>query len=298
MLEIRDLAKRFGDVRALDGASFDVAPARIVGFLGPNGAGKTTTMRAIFGLVRPDGGEVRWDGRPVGPAERARFGYVPEERGLYPKMRVGEQLTYLAELSGMAGAAARDAASAWLDRLGLADRADARLEALSHGNQQRVQLAAALVHEPELVVLDEPFGGLDPLGVASLTELLVESAAAGVAVLFSSHQLDLVEDVCQDVVIVDHGRVVLAGAVDRLRDASPRRSLEVVVDGKPWIPDPATGSRVRERDGRVRVLVDAAADPGELLAAARRAGEVTAFSFEPPSLTDLFLETVSGGRSG
>jgi ABC-2 type transport system ATP-binding protein len=134
--------------------------------------------------------------------------------------------------------------------------------------------------------------------VASLTELLVESAAAGVAVLFSSHQLDLVEDVCQDVVIVDHGRVVLAGAVDRLRDASPRRSLEVVVDGKPWIPDPATGSRVRERDGRVRVLVDAAADPGELLAAARRAGEVTAFSFEPPSLTDLFLETVSGGRSG
>ena len=126
MLEIRDLSKRFGDVTALDGASFDVPPGRIVGFLGPNGAGKTTTMRAIFGLVRPDRGEVRWDGRPVGPAERARFGYMPEERGLYPKMRVGEQLTYLAELSGMTGAAARDAATGWLDRLGLADRADAR----------------------------------------------------------------------------------------------------------------------------------------------------------------------------
>jgi ABC-2 type transport system ATP-binding protein len=297
MLEIRDLTKRFGDLTALDGASLVVPPGRIVGFLGPNGAGKTTTMRAIFGLVRPDRGEVRWDGRPVGPAERARFGYMPEERGLYPKMRVGEQLTYLAELSGLRGAAARDAAGRWLERLGLGDRAGARLEELSHGNQQRVQLAAALVHDPVLAVLDEPFSGLDPLGVASLAELLAETAAAGAGVLFSSHQLELVEDVCEDVVIVDRGRVVLAGPVDALRDASPHRSLEVAVDGKPWIPDAAGAWRVRVLDGRARVLVDAAADLAELLAAARRAGEVTAFSFEPPSLADLFLENVSEGAA-
>jgi ABC-2 type transport system ATP-binding protein len=296
MLEVVDLSKRFGDVVALDGASFTVAPGRIVGFLGPNGAGKTTTMRAIFGLVRPDRGTVLWDGTPVGPAQRARFGYMPEERGLYPKMKVAEQLTYMAELSGLEGGAARLAAAGWLERLGLADRADSRLQELSHGNQQRVQLAAALVHDPELAVLDEPFSGLDPLGVQSLAELLVQTAAIGVGVVFSSHQLDLVEDVCQDVVIVDHGRIALAGVVEELKAASSHRSLAITVDGEPWVPVLPTGAITSKQDGRVHVLVDAAVDLDEVLADARRAGEVTSFSFEPPSLTDLFLETVSEGR--
>jgi ABC-2 type transport system ATP-binding protein len=297
MLEIHDLTKRYGDVVALDGASFSVAPGRIVGFLGPNGAGKTTTMRAIFGLVHPDRGEVRWRGKPVGPEERARFGYMPEERGLYPKMKVGDQLTYFAELSGMNGAAAKLAAAGWLGRLGLGDRAEARLEELSHGNQQRVQLGAALVHDPELVVLDEPFSGLDPLGVEALAEMLVQTAAIGVAVVFSSHQLDLVEDVCQDVVIIDHGRIVLAGVVEELKAASPHRSLEVTVNGQPWVPVLPTGAVTSKQDGRLRVLVDASVDLDRILAGARRAGEVTAFSFEPPSLTDLFLEAVSEGRA-
>ena len=296
MLEIHDLTKRYGDVVALDGATFNVAPGRIVGFLGPNGAGKTTTMRAIFGLVRPDRGEVRWKGEPVGPAERDRFGYMPEERGLYPKMKVGEQLVYLAELSGLTGARAKEAAGRWLMRLGLGDRADARLEELSHGNQQRVQLAAALVHDPELAVLDEPFSGLDPLGVESLAELLVQTAATGVAVVFSSHQLDLVEDVCQDVVIIDHGSIVLAGVVDDLKAAAPRRSLQVTVDGEPWMPVLPSGTVTSTQDGRVRVMVDASVDLDEILASARRAGDVTRFSFEPPSLTDLFLEAVSQER--
>jgi ABC-2 type transport system ATP-binding protein len=296
MLEVRDLTKRFGDVVALDGASLTVAPGRIVGFLGPNGAGKTTTMRAIFGLVRPDAGEVRWRGEAVGPEERARFGYMPEERGLYPKMKVGDQLTYFAELSGLHGAAANEAATDWLERLGLGDRRGARLEELSHGNQQRVQLAAALVHDPVLAVLDEPFSGLDPLGVASLAEMLVHTAALGVAVLFSSHQLDLVEDVCQDVVIIDHGQVVLAGVVDELRAASARRSLEITVNGQPWVPVLPTGTVTTKQDGRVRVLVDASVDLDVILASARQAGELTAFSFEPPSLTDLFFEAVSEGR--
>ena len=298
MLEIRDLTKRFGDVVALDGASFGVAPGRIVGFLGPNGAGKTTTMRAIFGLVDPDRGEVRWRGRPVGPAERARFGYMPEERGLYPKMKVEDQLIYFAELSGMNEGAAQQATAGWLERLGLGGRTEARLEELSHGNQQRVQLAAAMVHDPELAVLDEPFSGLDPLGVESLAELLRQIAAIGVAVVFSSHQLDLVEDVCQDVVIIDHGKVVVAGVVEELKTASPHRSLEVVVNGDPWVPILPSGTVTSKRDGRLRVLVDATADLDEILASARRAGEVTTFSFEPPSLTDLFLEAVSEGRSG
>jgi ABC-2 type transport system ATP-binding protein len=276
MLEIRDLTKRYGDLVALDGASFSVSPGRIVGFLGPNGAGKTTTMRAIFGLVRPDRGEVRWNGRPVGPAERARFGYMPEERGLYAKMKVGDELTYFAQLSGMAGSTAKEATAGWLHRLDLLDRVDARLEELSHGNQQRVQLAAALVHDPVLAVLDEPFSGLDPLGVESLGEMLVEV-------------------VCQDVVIFDHGKIVLAGVVSELKAASPQRSLEITVNGHPWVPVLPSGTVTSKRDGRLRVLVDASVDLAGILASARRVGEVTTFSFEPPSLTDLFIETVSEG---
>jgi len=296
VLEVSDLSKRYGDVVALDGATFRAAPGRIVGFLGPNGAGKTTTMRAIFGLVSPDGGEVRWRGAPVGAEQRARFGYMPEERGLYPKMRVGEQLAFFAELSGLARDEARDAAGRWLDRLGLADRADARLEELSHGNQQRVQFAAALVHDPELAVLDEPFSGLDPLGVEALAALLRETAASGVAVVFSSHQLDLVEDVCQDVVIIDHGRIVLAGIVEDLKAAASRRSLQIGVNGEPWMAVLPSGTVTSRHNGQVRVLVDASTDLDQILASARKAGEVTRFSFEPPSLTDLFLEAVSEGR--
>ncbi|HEX5016122.1 MAG TPA: ATP-binding cassette domain-containing protein [Actinomycetes bacterium] len=296
MLEVDGLTKRFGDVIALDDASFDVAPGRIVGFLGPNGAGKTTTMRTIFGLVRPDRGEVRWRGRPVGPTQRVHFGYMPEERGLYPKMKVGAQLTYFAQLSGMNPSEARDATTGWLGRLGLDDRIGARVEELSHGNQQRVQLAAALVHDPELAVLDEPFSGLDPLGVESMAELLAQTAAAGVAFLFSSHQLDLVEDVCQDVVIIDHGSIVLTGEVEKLKAASARRSLDIRVNGDPWVPDLPGGTVTNKENGRKRVLVDASVDIEEILASARRVGDVTAFTFEPPSLADLFLETVSGGR--
>jgi ABC-2 type transport system ATP-binding protein len=295
MLEIVELTKSYGDVTALDRASFSVAPGRIVGFLGPNGAGKTTTMRAIFGLVAPDRGEIRWKGEPVGPEERSRFGYMPEERGLYPKMKVGEQLTYLARLSGMGPAEAARATADWLERLDLADRTLSRVEELSHGNQQRVQLAAALLHDPGLVVLDEPFGGLDPIGVESLSGLLGRIASEGVAVLFSSHQLDLVEDVCQDVVIVDHGKVVLSGIVQDLKAASSRRSLQVSVDGEPWAPP--GGAVATRRDGRIRMLVDASTDPDELLRSARAAGDITSFSFEPPSLADLFLEAVSEGRS-
>jgi ABC-2 type transport system ATP-binding protein len=294
MLEIHDLTKHYGDVVALDGASFSVAPGRIVGFLGPNGAGKTTTMRAIFGLVLPDRGEVRWRGKPVGPEERARFGYMPEERGLYPKMKVIEQLTYFAELSGLNGAAAKEAAAGWLGRLGLGDRADARLEELSHGNQQRVQLAAALVHDPELAVLDEPFGGLDPLGVESLAELLVQTAATGVAVLFSSHQLDLVEDICEDVVIIARGRIAAQGAIDDLRAASARRHLEVEVvgAGSGWLDGRPELALAEQKGDLVRLVVDADIDLAAVLAAASAAGPVRRFAFEPPALSELFMEAV------
>ena len=230
MLEFDGAIKRFGSVRALDGACFAARPGRLTGFLGPNGAGKTTAMRAVFGLVELDAGSVRWRGAPIGPAERARFGYMPEERGLYPTMPVAEQLEYLGGLHGLDRARAARAATAWLERFGLADRAGDKVEALSHGNQQRVQLAAALVHDPELLVLDEPLAGLDPTGIDAIGAVLVAQAKLGRCVLFSSHQLDLVEDLCELVVIVDHGRVVASGTVDELA-ASGARRLVVRLEG-------------------------------------------------------------------
>jgi ABC-2 type transport system ATP-binding protein len=291
MLSLNDLHKRFGTVIALDGLSFDAAPGRILGFLGPNGAGKTTAMRAVFGLVRPERGTVAYRDAPVGPAQRLRFGYMPEERGLYPKMRVGEQLAYFARLSGMDAAPAQEAAGRWISRFGLGERAHDKLETLSHGNQQRVQLAAALVHDPEVAVLDEPFAGLDPMGMETMAQTLRSLAARGTAIVFSSHQLDLVEDICQDVVIIHRGRNVLSGEVRRLRNQSRVRHLEIDVDGKAWAAD-LPGVEVVERNERRRYIVDRSVPIGDLLAAAARDGEVTRFAFEPPGLSDLFREAV------
>ena len=266
----------------------------MLGFLGPNGAGKTTTMRAIFGLVVPDGGEVLWEGRPVGLEQQLRFGYMPEERGLYPRMPVAEQLAYFGRLHGMGRDEARAAASEWLDRLDVGDRATAKLEELSHGNQQRAQLAAALLHEPELLVLDEPFAGLDPVAVQTLAEVLRAEAARGAAVLFSSHQLELVQDICEEVAIVDHGQVVATGNLDSLRRRSQRRQIELQLDGAPsrWLPHVPGVELVERHNGSVRLSADRHVDPEQILAQAEQAAEVIGFSYGPPSLAELFLELV------
>jgi ABC-2 type transport system ATP-binding protein len=294
MLEMSAVTKRFGSQLALDDCTFTVAPERVTGFLGPNGAGKTTAMRAVFGLVQPDGGSVVWMGRPVASVDRRRFGYMPEERGVYPKMRLRDQVVFFARLSGMTGRAAGVAADRWLERLGLSDRASARVEELSHGNQQRVQLVLALVHDPELLVLDEPFSGLDPIAVDGMVDLLRERARAGAAVLFSSHQLELVEDLCEDVVIIDRGRVVLAGAVDGLRQAAPWRTVELTVTTTDprWVAG-LEGVRVdAQDDGHVRLLLERTHDPRAVLNAAAEVGEVTRVAYGPPSLADLFRQAV------
>lgn len=291
MLEVSNITKRYGDVVALDGTSFRVAPGRILGFLGRNGAGKTTTMRCVFGLVEPDEGTVLYHGQPITPDVRLRFGYMPEERGLYPKMPVREQLVHFGRLSGMPTAEAGASADRWLEHLGLTDRAGAKVEDLSHGNQQRVQLATAVIHDPEVLILDEPFAGLDPIGVASLTEVIREFAANGASILFSSHQLDLVEDVCEDIAIVHHGRVVEHGTLSDLREAANYRRLDVEVDGRPWHPDLDGVSTVRDGD-RSHAIVPSELSVDRLLAMAREGGEITRFSYEPPGLSDLFRRAV------
>ena len=294
MLEINDMSKRYGAVVALDGATFAVRPGRLVGFLGPNGAGKTTAMRCVFGLARPDRGTVLWKGQPIDRAARLRFGYMPEQRGLYPRMKVGDQLSYFAQQHGLSAAAARAATTRWLDGLGLTDRIGSKLEALSHGNQQRVQLGAALVHDPELLVLDEPFSGLDPLGIATMSEILRERAAAGVAVVFSSHQLDLVEDLCEDVVIISRGRIAAAGPIDQLRAASGRRHLEIEVEGSggAWLDGRSDLTVVERRGDLVKLLVADDIDLAGVLAAATASGSVCRFAFQPPALSELFMEVV------
>jgi ABC-2 type transport system ATP-binding protein len=294
MLVFDGATKRFGTLTALDACSFRARPGRLTGFLGPNGAGKTTAMRAVFGLVELDDGHVRWCDAPITAATRRRFGYMPEERGLYPRMRVRSQLLYLGELCGRSRAESADTVDRWLARLDLRARADDRLDALSHGNQQRVQLIAALVNEPELLVLDEPFSGLDPIAVTHMTALLRGVAATGVTVLFSSHQLDLVEDLCEDVVIVDHGRVVLAGELEELRSAVPHRFVDLTYTGAApdWSALPSLDV-IDAADGHVRARVGRDVDVTSLLHIARQHADIVAFAYEPPSLSELFRQAVA-----
>jgi ABC-2 type transport system ATP-binding protein len=294
VLSVSGASKRFGTVVALDGAALEVPRGRIVGFLGPNGAGKTTAMRSVFGLVELDAGDVLWDGRPVDREIRLRFGYMPEERGLYPKMPAGVQLAYLAELHGLGHDRAVAAARSWLERLGLGDRVETAVEKLSHGNQQRVQLAAALVHEPDLLVLDEPFSGLDPVAAETLGGVLRAEADRGAGVLFSSHQLELVEDLCEDVTIVAGGRVVAAGRVAELRARAGRVRIDLQVEGarEGWRPLVPGSELLERRSGTIRLLAPEDVDPDDVLAQARAAGDVRAFSFGPPTLAELFLEAV------
>jgi len=295
-LELIGLRRRFGPVLALDGLTFSVPPGEVFGFLGPNGAGKTTAMRAIFGVVALDAGEVRWRGQPAGEHARRHFGYMPEERGLYPGMPIGDQLEYLGRLHGMTVAAARAAAGELIKRLGLQGRETAKLEALSHGNQRRVQLAAALIHEPDLLVLDEPFAGLDPGGVDDMTEILAEQAQSGATVVFSSHQLDLVEDLCQAVAIIHRGRVVAQGPVAALeRGGRSRLAVRVTQDpAGAWARRLEVGLATVEtvQDGTVMLALAPGADSQRVLDAARAAGSVEHFSFATRRLSEVFRDVV------
>jgi ABC-2 type transport system ATP-binding protein len=294
VLELDGLVRRFGDTTALDGLSFTVQRGEVFGFLGPNGAGKSTAMRAIMQLTALDAGQVRWDGATYDLGTCRRFGYMPEERGLYPTMKVLEHLVYLARLHGLPADRARRVCAGWLERLGLAERAGDKVEALSLGNQQRVQLAAALVHEPPLLVLDEPFSGLDPVGVDELAAVLRERAAAGTAVVFSSHQLDLVEELCESVAIVHRGRLVAEGAVRELGRAGARR-VAVAVSTDPagtWAAAIPGATIVGVEQGRVRLVLAGGVDPQQVLAAAMAVGPVEHFAIETRRLTEVFREAV------
>jgi ABC-2 type transport system ATP-binding protein len=299
-LELEGISKRYGDLQAVRDLSLDVRPGEVFGFVGSNGAGKTTTMRIVLGVLVPDGGEVRWAGAPIDFETRRRIGYMPEERGLYPKMRIGEQLLYLAQLHGADSATAQRSTDHWLELFGLKDRAGDELQKLSHGNQQRVQLAAALVFDPLMLILDEPFAGLDPEAVDSMSEALHERAAAGIPVVFSSHQLDLVERISDRVGIIQSGHLIACGTVDELRGQGPER-LWVDAPNAPadWAARLPGGLKVVRVDGtRLLLQLGPSTDDQEVLRAALATGPVREFSRDRLSLLEIFREAMGEQRVG
>ncbi len=291
MLELRGITKRYGERLALDDVNFSVRDGRLTGFVGGNGAGKTTTMRIVLGLLSRDGGEVLMDGKPLTTQARQGFGYMPEERGLYPKMKVLEQIVYLARLHGFSKEDAAAKATPLLEDLGLGERLTDTVESLSLGNQQRAQIAAALVHDPAVLILDEPFSGLDPIAVETVVSVLQQRAAAGASVLFSSHQLDVVERLCDDLVIIAGGTVRAAGSRDELRSEYSSNRWELVGSDAGWLRGQPGVSVIEFEGGRAVFEADAASAQQVLRTAVDR-GAVTSFTPQRPSLAQIFTEVI------
>ena len=293
MLRLDHINRSFGDLRALDDVSFGVAPGRLTGFIGANGAGKTTTMRIILGVLAADSGSVTLDGAPLSPTQRQTIGYMPEERGLYPKMKVLEQIVYLARLHGFSKPDAAARATALLEELGLGERLNDNVETLSLGNQQRAQIAAALVHDPSVLILDEPFSGLDPLAVDVVAQVLQQRAAQGAAVLFSSHQLDVVERLCDDLVIIAGGTIRAAGARDELRAQHSTHRYELISAGDAGWLRTEPGVEVANFDGGYALFdVDSDETAQRVLRRAVEHGDVASFAPQHPTLAQIFKEVI------
>jgi len=296
-LVVDGLHKRFGDVVALDGVSFTVEPGRIFGLLGANGAGKTTCMRIVLDILRADSGRVTWQGSENIALPRRTWGYLPEERGLYPRMKVGEQLRFFAALYGVPDADARAEIDDWLERFRIPDYLDRKVEELSKGNQQKIQFIAAIIHDPAVLIMDEPFTGLDPVNVRLLKEAFNEMRDRGKTLIFSTHQMETVEEMCESIAIVDRGRVVVSGAVRDVKRAMGRRVVRLATDGDgngaEWLATLPGVSVTTEREDYVELHVPADQDPETVLRAAIEHGDrVTLFEIAEPSLEEIFIEHV------
>lgn len=293
MLELVGLHRKYDETVALDGLTMSIPAGVVFGLLGPNGSGKTTSMRAVMGVTALDSGVINWNGRPLTREDRMTFGYMPEERALYTDMYVLEHLVYFSRLRGATKAEAESRAEAWLEKLNLSERAGDKIEGLSQGNKQRVQVANTLVHEPPVMLLDEPFSGLDPVGIDFLASVLKERAEAGAIVVFSSHQLDVVEHLCSQVAIVHKGRMVSAGTTRDLTAPTGRHlCLEVVGARRGWERRLKGVTVLNKDNGRLDLELQPGYDPTDILDAARKAGEVTEFAQVRRKLSEVFLAAV------
>ena len=287
------LHRKYGETVALDGLTVSIPAGVVFGLLGPNGSGKTTSMRAVMGVTALDLGEIRWDGRVVTRRDRLRFGYMPEERALYPDMFVAEHLIYFARLHGANKSDAQARTEEWLERLNLTERAGEKISNLSQGNKQRVQVANTLIHNPDLMLMDEPFSGLDPVGIGFLSNVLSERAEQGATVVFSSHQLDVVESLCSQVAIVHKGRLVSAGSTREVTAPTGRRlCLEVRGARRGWERRLRGVKVLSKTDGRLELELLDGHDASAVLDQARQAGEVTEFAQVRRKMSEVFLDAV------
>jgi ABC-2 type transport system ATP-binding protein len=295
-LVIDHLSKRFGAVTALDDLTIEVAPGQVFGFLGANGAGKTTTMRIAVGVLEADAGQITWEGTPSTRLPRSTWGYLPEERGLYPRMQVLDQLVFFAQLHGVAPDRARREAKAWLRRFRAEDLATRKAEQLSKGNQQKIQFIAAVLHEPPVLLMDEPFTGLDPVNVMLLREAFLELRDRGRTVVFSTHQMEVAEALCESVAIVDRGRMVIGGTLRDVRRSTGRRQVRISVAGDhrlPWLAAVPGTRAIQAGMDRTTVELDQGVEPDAVLAAAIAVGaRVLHFELADPSLEQVFIDRV------
>lgn len=298
-VEIDHVTKRFGAFVAVDDLTLNVPEGTVFGLLGPNGAGKTTTIRMILNIFRPEAGEIRIDGAPVNDSVRRAVGYLPEERGLYKKMRVGEQLEYLARLRGLDKTQARTRSKSYLERIGLADWAGRKVEDLSKGMQQKVQFCAALIHEPTLVILDEPFSGLDPINSQLLIDWMAELSRDGVTIILSAHQMETVERLCKSIALINHGRLLVSGDLREIkrRHGGSRVRLEMA-DGVEFTPSGREVREARQVEHHWEIELAEGADGSELLREAMRHGAVTRFERVVPTLQELFVQFVEASARG
>lgn len=297
MLEVDQVTKRYDGKLAVDRASFSARPGRIMGLLGPNGAGKTSILRMVNDITKPDSGAVRLDGRTVGRATQAAIGYMPEERGLYKNVKVLDQLIYLARLKGLGRDAARHSAKRWLDALDAGDWHDRRPRELSRGMQQKVQFALALVHSPRLLILDEPFSGLDPINSALMEQVIRERKADGAIVIFASHRMEQVEGLCDEICLIANGRIVLDGELDSVKRRFGRDTVSLEFEGDGGfldrLADQGHVEVLRNADGRAELRIQDGYSAGRLLDAARTESDALhQYSATYPTLRDIFIRVV------
>ena len=289
----RQLVKTFDGIRALDGLDLSVDAGAIFGLLGPNGSGKTTTIRTSLGIYKPDGGSVELLGSADPLNVRRRTGYLPEERGLYARMKLQEQLAFLASIRGLSTAESERRSAAWLDRVGLAARAQSLTRELSKGNQQKIQFAAAVIHDPDLVVLDEPFSGLDPVNSRLLKDLILEQLARGTTVVLSTHRMEEVEAMCESICLIHHGRAVLSGRLRDIKAQYGRNTIAVEYSGEPGRLTQIPGVQSYDDGGReARLRLEPDADPQRAMRAILERVEVSSMRLDEPRIEDIYLETI------